>query len=123
MSAFVDFIDNMHMVDLLMSGGRFTWSNFLASPSCSRLDRFLSFSKLLVNWPNLAQSLRAKSVSDHNVVALSFVDFNWGPRTFKWFDFWADEKDFKKVIPTACSKMDGKGIGSILSRCHAEPEL
>lgn len=39
---FREMVDNLKLVDLLLRGGRWTWSNARDIPSWSRIDRFLS---------------------------------------------------------------------------------
>ncbi|KAL4320202.1 hypothetical protein GQ457_18G015870 [Hibiscus cannabinus] len=66
MREFSDFIETMSLVDIPLSGGRFTWSNFREDPSFSRLDRFLISAEVLMLWSDVIQSILPKSISDHN---------------------------------------------------------
>ena len=43
---FSDFISKHNLIDLLLEGGTFTWTNSRAVASRSRLDRFLLSSDL-----------------------------------------------------------------------------
>ena len=41
MSDFLDFIDDLNLVDLPLHGGQYTWCNGSSNPSMSRIDRVL----------------------------------------------------------------------------------
>ncbi|KAK8567024.1 hypothetical protein V6N13_110103 [Hibiscus sabdariffa] len=73
MESFSDFIVELSLIDLPLQGGCFMWSNFKDNPSFSRLDRFLISPDVLSMWPDLIQSLHAKSISDHNRLAYRFL--------------------------------------------------
>lgn len=49
MDVFGDFVDRNELVNVTLRGTRFTWSNFQANPSLSKLDRFL----VSTSWDNL----------------------------------------------------------------------
>ncbi|KAK8698524.1 hypothetical protein V6N13_114636 [Hibiscus sabdariffa] len=71
----------------------------------------------LFKWPNSIQSILPKSISDHNPISICCYDFNWGPKPFKWFDHWADEKDVVSIIDNSCKVSTGKGIATTLRSC------
>ncbi|KAL4278435.1 hypothetical protein GQ457_03G038090 [Hibiscus cannabinus] len=111
------FIDGLGLIDLPSHEGKFTWSNYRDVPACSRLDRFLISAAFLDRWPNLFQSLLPKNISDHNPIVISFLDINWGPRPFKWFDHLADDKALADKINEECLLSVGEGIRQMLRRC------
>ncbi|KAL4383574.1 hypothetical protein GQ457_15G020780 [Hibiscus cannabinus] len=111
------FIDGLGLIDLPLHEGKFTWSNYRDVPACTRLDRFLISAAFLDRWPNLFQSLLPKNISDHNPIVISFLDINWGPRPFKWFDHLADDKALADKINEECLLSVGEGIGQMLRRC------
>ncbi|KAL4379088.1 hypothetical protein GQ457_02G028950 [Hibiscus cannabinus] len=117
MATFSNFIENLFLMDPPLQGGAFTWSNLREFPSLGRLDRFLISPDLLLKWPNAIQRLLPKSLSDHNPIAISCCDPNWGPKPFKWFDHWGDDKDIHGIILKKCKEMTGKGIGQTLKSC------
>ncbi|EOY00375.1 Uncharacterized protein TCM_010238 [Theobroma cacao] len=52
---FVNFIEDVSLIDLLISGGKFTWSNNREEASFSCIDRFLMALKILEICPSLQQ--------------------------------------------------------------------
>ncbi|KAK8614786.1 hypothetical protein V6N13_068577 [Hibiscus sabdariffa] len=117
MATFSNFIENLFLMDPPLHGGAFTWSNLREFPSLGRLDIFLISSDLLLKWPNAIQRLLPKNLSDHNPIAISCCDPNWGPKPFKWFDHWGDDKYIHGIILKKCKEMTGKGIGQTLKSC------
>ena len=86
MSEFSNFIEDLGLMDIPLSGGRFTWSsNRLVNTYC-RLDRFLISPGFMLGFQNLIQTVLPKSLSDHNAVSLVDGARNWGPRSFKFFN-------------------------------------
>ncbi|GMJ15341.1 hypothetical protein HRI_005203300 [Hibiscus trionum] len=94
MVAFSEFIDDLKLVDL----PKFTWSSLRDSPSYSRLDRFLLSVEFVSRWPSLIQHTLARGISDHNHVKLSISSLSWGPKPFKWFHHWGDDKDLLESL-------------------------
>ncbi|KAK8557261.1 hypothetical protein V6N13_013536 [Hibiscus sabdariffa] len=117
MREFSDFIDALNLIDPPLSGGAFTWSNFRERPAFSRLDRFLLSPTMLIDWSDMVQSLLPKNILDHNPIAISLVSLNWGPKSFRWFDFWEDDKELVESLHVLCLNMRGIGIGNILRHC------
>ncbi|KAL4318837.1 hypothetical protein GQ457_18G015900 [Hibiscus cannabinus] len=117
MQVFSEFIDSLCLIDLPASGGPFTWSNFRAKPSLSRIDRFLISSEVFRTWPDIVQTILPKNISDYNPISLSVIIQNWGPKPFKWFDHWADDKGLVESVRNACQKKKGAGIGNMLREC------
>ncbi|GMJ09511.1 hypothetical protein like AT1G43760 [Hibiscus trionum] len=83
----------------------------------SILDIFLLSPEVLQAWPDLVQKLMAKNISDHNPVALTLAQENWGPKPFRWFDHWAEEVTVVESINKVCLSMSGSGISDLLKQC------
>ncbi|KAK8711439.1 hypothetical protein V6N13_146721 [Hibiscus sabdariffa] len=81
------------------------------------IDRFLISSEVLRAWPDIVQTILPKNISDHNLISLSAITQNWGPKPFKWFDHWADDKGLVESVRNACQKKKGAGIGNMLREC------
>ncbi|GAU16303.1 hypothetical protein TSUD_299350 [Trifolium subterraneum] len=67
------------MVDLPLSGRKFTWFKG-DGLSMSRLDRFQLSEDWCLTWPNCKQEARMRGVSDHCPLILSANEDDWGPR-------------------------------------------
>ncbi|KAK8973596.1 hypothetical protein V6N11_044571 [Hibiscus sabdariffa] len=80
------------LIDLPLIGGKYTWGNNRDEPTFVRLDRFLLSSDFEEAFPNIVQKLLNKSLSDHNAILLCEEVINWGPKPFRAFNFWCNEK-------------------------------
>ncbi|MCI07861.1 cysteine-rich receptor-like protein kinase, partial [Trifolium medium] len=58
------FIDNSALIDLPLSGRKFTWYKG-DGLSMSRLDRFLLSEEWCLTWPNCIQMTQLRGLSDH----------------------------------------------------------
>ena len=56
------------------------------------MDRFLLSPALLVWFSNLIQRCLLKVLTDHNAVSLGEVAVDWGPRPFRFFNSWLEDK-------------------------------
>jgi hypothetical protein len=92
---FLDFIEDLNLVDLLLSGGgRFTWSSGSANPSFSRIDRFLIFSDWEDQFPDVVQRLLPRPLSDHHPILLETGKLTGGKRSFKFENTWLKIEGF-----------------------------
>ncbi|KAK8681905.1 hypothetical protein V6N13_054304 [Hibiscus sabdariffa] len=119
MKAFSDFIDDLSLIDLPLHGEKFTWSNLRDIPSTSRIDRYLLSHKIDIAWPSLIQQVLPRGISDHNPISLSISAAQWGPKPYKWFDHWAENQEFSKIIRASCGVSKGEGIMSVLLKCKS----
>ncbi|KAE8662550.1 Imidazole glycerol phosphate synthase hisHF [Hibiscus syriacus] len=89
------------LIDLPLSGGRFTWCNNQDSPTYVRLDRFLVDNLFMAAFLDLTQSLLPRSLSDHNAVIIENGGVNWGKKPFKLFNYLMDEAGFEDSISSS----------------------
>ncbi|GMI67867.1 hypothetical protein HRI_000456000 [Hibiscus trionum] len=122
MEEFDEFIEDLALIDLPLSGGDFTWCSNREDPVFCRLDRFLMSIDILLKWPNVIQKLVASSISDHKPVVLCNTFRRRESRIFRWFDYWAEEENYDNVIKEAAIKAEGKGIFEFLLHCKHESE-
>ncbi|XP_058185619.1 uncharacterized protein LOC131302843 [Rhododendron vialii] len=87
MRDFIQFIDNLEVVNSLMIGRRFTWSNFQDSAVHSRLDRFLMSMDFLHHFKMIQWGLH-RPISDHCSIMISDDNRDWGPKPFRFMDMW-----------------------------------
>ena len=81
MRRFVQVIDELGLVDLLMQGGLFTWSGGYNDQSWARLDRFL----VTPNWLDQFSGVRLpKPISDHFPILLEGGGLRRGPPPFRF---------------------------------------
>jgi hypothetical protein len=100
MEEFRDFVRQLEMVDLPILGRQFTWfhSNGI---TMSRLDRILISPGWLSLWgcPNVW--VGARDVSDHCPLILRYNNDDWGPKPFRFNNYWIQHKQFKEVVVNA----------------------
>ncbi|KAK2406570.1 hypothetical protein QL285_042285 [Trifolium repens] len=91
------FLENTGLVDLPLMGRKYTWVQ--PNGRCmSRLDRIL----ISHNWEECwgATSLWGlkRDVSDHCPLIVRYEGYDWGPKPFRFNNFWLKNKDFPKVV-------------------------
>ena len=64
-------IASQELIDLHMSGGRYTGSNYQTNPTLLKLDRFLVSKDSKDLFPSVMVHKRPREVSDHNPLILS----------------------------------------------------
>ncbi len=95
---FSDFIEDVNLVDLpLGGGGRFTWSSGSATPSLSRIDRFLISSDWEDQFLDVVQNLLPRPLSDHPII-LETGRMAGGKRSFKFENMWLKTKGFVNCV-------------------------
>ncbi|WJX49459.1 hypothetical protein P8452_35893 [Trifolium repens] len=97
LSGFRNFFNEVELVDLPILGRRFTWyhANGLAM---SRIDRGWVSSEWLDEWGDCAVWVCPRDVSDHCPLILKYADNEWGPKPFRFNNYWLEHKNFKKVV-------------------------
>lgn len=64
----------------------------------SRFDRFLLSEEWLMVWPDSKQWGLNRSLSDHCLIILKNEKINWGPKPFKCFNAWLNQKSFRELV-------------------------
>jgi hypothetical protein len=100
---FNDFVGDMGLLDLPLLGRRFTWFQPNGG-AMSRLDRFLISEGWWDLWGEPSQWALARDVSDHCPIVLRYSSQLWGPKPFRFNNFWIDHRDFKDVVIQSWNK-------------------
>ncbi|PNX65065.1 cysteine-rich receptor-like protein kinase [Trifolium pratense] len=106
---FHQFVEDMELVDVPMSGKKFTL--FSADGRLmSRLDKFLLSSGLIGKWKVAGQWVGDKDISDHCPVSLHCSVNNWGPKPFRVNNCWLEHPDFLRFVENIwlSNNFDGK---------------
>ncbi|XVF23444.1 hypothetical protein REPUB_Repub13aG0039200 [Reevesia pubescens] len=98
MNQFSNFIESLGLIDFPLRGGKFTWCSNREAATFYRLDRFLLLGELVEVCTSLVQKVLPRSLSDHNLLVLSYEDVNWGPKPFRFFNFWMELEDFEELV-------------------------
>ncbi|WMV13351.1 hypothetical protein MTR67_006736 [Solanum verrucosum] len=101
MEDFSDFIEDMELQDLPLTGGSFTWRKWRKGDRqdiAARLDRFLISEEWEVSFRKIKQSILPRVTSDHNPLLLECG--NWEKQTsyFKFENWWLQTQDFNERI-------------------------
>ena len=94
---FNHFIEENVLIDLPLSGRKFTWFKG-DGLSMSRIDRFLLSEDCCIQWPNCFQVALLRGLSDHCPLQLSVDEENWGPRPSCMLKCWQDMSGYKKCV-------------------------
>lgn len=100
---FSAFVDRMGLFDFPLLGRNFTWCqpNGVAS---SRLDRFLLSDGWSNLWGEATQWALPRDVSDHSPVVLRYSDQSWGPKPFRFNNFWLAHRQIEEVVNLSWSR-------------------
>ena len=79
----------------------------------SRLDRFLVSDQWLSLWPDCCQHVLQRDLSDHCPIILQTNMVDWGPKPFRVFDWWLQQKQYQKLVRDTWSNDQQGGWGSI----------
>ncbi|XVF65903.1 hypothetical protein PTKIN_Ptkin09bG0288100 [Pterospermum kingtungense] len=110
---FSNFIEGLGLVDLPLLGGVFTWSSNRKAPSFSRLDRFLLDPEFLLKFPELKQKRWPRSISDHHPISLGVEKVDWGPKPFKFFNYWLEHDGYHEIVAQAWRNIDVGTMGDL----------
>ena len=102
MREFNNFISDVSLLDIPLTGRNFTWSNKRPIPTFSRLDRAL----ISTHWINLGSTANfrdaAATTSDHPPLILTLKPHDHSfKRTFKFENFWLSHSDIHGIVRQA----------------------
>ncbi|GAU22961.1 hypothetical protein TSUD_247050 [Trifolium subterraneum] len=110
---FNQFIDDDVLIDLPLSGRKFTWykGDGLAM---SRLDRFLLSEEWCLTGPNCVQVAQLRGLSDHCPLVLEADEENWGPRPSRILKCWKDIPGYQQFVRDKWNAMQIDGWGGFV---------
>jgi hypothetical protein len=114
MREFSHFLEELELVDLPLIGRQFTWfhPNGLAM---SRLDRVLVSTDWIPLWGNPMAWVDSRDVSDHCPIILRYDTEDWGPKPFRFNNYWLKDTKFRDLVITTWSAQHHNGwMGYIL---------
>lgn len=90
----------MEVEDLNVLGRRFSWYH-PNGRSMSRIDRVLISEEWGLLWGDSSLWVLPRDVSDHCPLILQHGGWDWGPRPFRFNNFWLENRAFKGVVEEA----------------------
>ncbi|KAK2456934.1 hypothetical protein QL285_004253 [Trifolium repens] len=108
MVAFNSFINSLDLVDMPIVGRAFTWFH-PNGISMSRLDRVLISNSWADVWGNPCVWVLTRDVADHCPLVLKYNNADWGPKPFRFNNFWLQNSAFKDLVTTtwAAQRIEG----------------
>ncbi|XP_028201026.1 uncharacterized protein LOC114385181 [Glycine soja] len=103
----------MELQEIKCAGNSFTWirpNGYVKS----RLDRFLVSEHWLSLWPESCQLVLQRNLSDHCPTILQNSMVDWGPKPFRVFDWWLQQKGYQKMVREAWNNDQQGGSGGIV---------
>ncbi|XP_060960756.1 uncharacterized protein LOC133031294 [Cannabis sativa] len=103
-----NWLAKSHLVPLIKTGSRFTWTNNQEGNKriYSKIDHTFVNEEWVDNFPLTKAHYGWEVVSDHCVCIISMrVDENIGRKPFRYYNFWADHQEFKKVVMEDWSRL------------------
>ena len=98
MWAFTDFINELGLIDLPLTGGNYTWSSNPTRPAMSRLDRFLVSPEWDGLFASSVQSTLPRTLSDHFPILLDCGRIQGGKSSFKFENMWLQSEGFVERV-------------------------
>nr|GEU32881.1 RNA-directed DNA polymerase, eukaryota [Tanacetum cinerariifolium] len=94
---FNSFISSAGLVEVRLGGCSFTWCHKSAT-KMSKLDRFLIYDNLMCLCPNISYSTLDRYLSDHWLILMREVKYDYGPVPFRFSHYWFEVDDFDKLV-------------------------
>ncbi|XP_071730314.1 uncharacterized protein [Rutidosis leptorrhynchoides] len=102
---FNDFIDRNQLIEIPLLGKRFTRISD-DGRKLSKLDRFLVNESFVQTWGHTSVIALDRRTSDHCPLILRDSNIDFGPKPFKLFNIWLENKDVEKIIVDAWNEQN-----------------
>ncbi|KAF5205013.1 Dnase i-like superfamily protein [Thalictrum thalictroides] len=95
-----DFLYAQELDDLATKGGHFTWSNKSAGTNrtLTKIDRCFDNPAWRSSFKDSFAEIHIPGVSDHSPIVIRWRNVTSKPKSFKYFNHWADHDTFKPLI-------------------------
>ncbi|KAL5148468.1 putative ribonuclease H protein [Glycine soja] len=113
MIEFNEWIADLELEEPTCVGRKFTWFRPNGAAK-SRLDRALVTAEWLNKWPSSSQFILNRNFSDHCPILLISKNVDWGPKPFRIFDCWLQEKSFRDAVTSCWSQVSTRGWGGFV---------
>jgi hypothetical protein len=104
---FNSFISNVDLLDVNPLARKFTWFHSSGS-AMSRIDRALISDGWISTWGNPSLWILPRTISDHCPLVLKYGNSDWGPKPFRFNNFWLENKSFRKLVEEVWRSYRGK---------------
>lgn len=108
------FVRNVELEDHNVVGRRFTWYH-PNGRAMSRIDRVLISEEWNIYWGDSTLWVLPRDVSDHCPLVLKVGGWDWGPKPFRFKNFWLENRNIKEVVEEAWNSQNVTGwMGYVL---------
>ncbi|CAN0929910.1 hypothetical protein LINGRAHAP2_LOCUS37332 [Linum grandiflorum] len=105
-----DFIADEELIDLPLSGGSFTWTNFQQQPTLSRLDRVLINSAWESKYIDCTVQVLTRVCSDHNPLLIATSQLGAVRRPWRFELMWLEHNNFGSFLQQVWNaELEGSG--------------
>lgn len=94
---FNDFVVVVDLCDVSIIGKIVSWIS-LNGECRNCLDIFLLTRDLIDLWKVKRQRVGSRKILDHSWILLDKNYKEWGPKPFKFFNFWMEENNFRQLV-------------------------
>ncbi|GKA69987.1 putative RNA-directed DNA polymerase, eukaryota, reverse transcriptase zinc-binding domain protein [Tanacetum coccineum] len=94
---FNDFIRNASLIDILLGGFNYTWTDKWGS-KMSKLDQFLVSERCCEAFPHITGVVLEKGILDHCPILLKEYVVDYGPIPFRFFHSWLEMEGFHDLV-------------------------
>jgi hypothetical protein len=108
MREFDDFLGELEVIDMPLVGRSFTWFH-PNGVAMSRLDRILISAPWFDVWGEPEVRVLDRDVADHCALILKYSFDDWGPKPFRFNNFWLLCRDFKDVVKVTWESSNAEG--------------
>lgn len=98
MDCFNSFINDASLLDIPLTNGLYTWSNFRDPPTLTLIDRFLATKEFLQKFQNVVSKHLHRPTSDYYPIHLSFGLNKWGPSPFRFENVWLQHHSWLPLV-------------------------
>jgi exonuclease III len=94
---FRKFVEELELLDLPILGRKFTWYQ-ASGRAMSRIDRILISDEWSHKWGSVTLWSLPREVSDHCPIILKYSHEDWGPRPFRFNNFWLENSKLVEIV-------------------------
>jgi hypothetical protein len=124
---FDDCINKIEFDDLAYCGCLHTWSNKQSGPAfiSKKIDRVLANIEWIQKFGNTSVDFLEAGISDHSPALIEVEKYvSFGPKPFKFFNFWADHKLFLQWVEDGWKhSVEGYSMFKLYSKLKAVKKI